>query len=225
MATTPGGGAIEAWTNLVIAQCLFTTTRPESATWHNGGGAVKLVNSVTSMSATRFISNKEIATAGGASGAAILCLRHDAVGRGCLFDKNNATSEGAVYFENAGCAISNSTISNNTSTWGNGAGLRAWTNCSLTLNNCVFSTNTTPFTGTNAGGGALYAENASIVNATGCSFYGNTAQYGGAIRVITNTPLKFDQLRSGGQLLTADGRRDIRGRYPLARSFSQVVHS
>ena len=102
----------------------------------------------------------------------------------CTFKNNSAADGGAILVYNSSATIEGCLFEGNTAA--NGGAIRiggTTTGLSVTIKDCDFKNNEA--TNTSNGGGAISKVQAIALNATGCTFDGNKAVYGGALFIYT----------------------------------------
>ncbi len=101
----------------------------------------------------------------------------------CVIERNTAVERGAglFFYEHCTPVIRTSRISRNTVSTFTGGGIYCYDNVSLTLQNCIVSSNTSEL----EGGGMYFSRSSPMV--IGCTFWGNSASNGAAL--ASNYPL------------------------------------
>lgn len=209
-ARSVSGGAIASQGNLTLNDCTFINN---SATQY--GGAVGYTSGYLTVNNSNFYNNTATVN-GGALASVAPNLPLDMILNNCYFLNNSATSGGAIfntgYLYLNGCdfnansahmggaiagettlIISNSSFENNHAS--NSGGAVGYNSCTVNVNNSIFNNNTAINTG-----GALAITSADLpvnININSCTFYYNTAQYGGSIfnignLTVTNSTFKFN---------------------------------
>ncbi|MGL4670278.1 MAG: transglutaminase domain-containing protein [Methanobacteriaceae archaeon] len=215
----PRGGAIcvgDSVTSLSVVSSVFLNN---SATDSTGGGVYSA--GLLNVSNCSFSGNRAVGNGGGVYSASATVIN-----RGSIFNDNDAVNGGAV-FASAGVTISNSSFVNNRASSNGGAlyssystvnignnsfftgnnasnGGGIYSSASVTVSNTNFNNNRA--TGT-TGGGAVFISSPSL-NVVSCSFTGNNASNGGAIRTsvsanIRGSTFSFNKATgSGGAVYT-----------------------
>ncbi len=221
------GGAIQNNGTLTVNNCKFTSnTAGWNGTSTNYGGAI---NNQGTLTVNNSIFNNNNARVGGAiynNPYATLDVNDN------TFSDNNARLGGAIY--NHGTSfVKGSTFTNNTA-WRGGAIYNLNYDQLLNIDNCVFNDNNATYIGgavyNNDGnvtvtgsiftnnsapkmGGAVYNE--GLFDVIGCTFTGNTADYGGAIRnwrtltVIGSTFTNNAAHETGGSIHNNGGASNV----------------
>jgi len=97
----------------------------------------------------------------------------------CRFENNFASDGGAVYNRSSSPSFTGCRFEGNKA-GSYGGGISNYGNCAPVMINCVFNGNMAGGDGTRYLGGAIYS-NAAFPQITNCTFYGNSAKYGGAL--------------------------------------------
>ena len=166
-----GAGMLSSGGNPVIDNCTFSNNTAE----YDGGG-LKLYGSLPTITNCSFLNNSA------EYGGALVVSHCNPVLSNCSFVGNTASVYGgavSISSGNSSPTMSNCTFASNVAPFGGGITVSG--DCSISLVDCNFYTNSsTNETGSQWGGGAIMNLNAHI-NLTGCILDENTATYGGGI--------------------------------------------
>jgi hypothetical protein len=158
----------------------------------NNGGAVQNSGTLT-------LTNVTIAASTAPNGGAIANPAGSTLNLiTCNLSNNTALGGGGAIANSGTLSITGSTLSGNVAQAGGGAIRSDGGAANVTIDNSIFTNNTSRNGGSSPGGGAIYSS--SITNITGSSFTGNTAS--------SNTPASDST--SGGALLN-EGQMTITG--------------
>ncbi|MBN2524841.1 MAG: right-handed parallel beta-helix repeat-containing protein [Deltaproteobacteria bacterium] len=116
-------------------------------------------------------------------GGGLLAYDAEVTIQNCVFRANSANDGGAVYADNALLRVSQSVFDDNYIFGGDGGGMAIYYSNSTLIVNCMFTDNSA-----GGEGGAIYSNNtyAGIYNGV---FFGNDANYGGAVYAAENTTI------------------------------------
>ncbi len=176
MATGSGGGIYnDAASPAVIRNCVF------SGNTAAGGGGGMVNGSSATITGCTFSDN--ISTGGFGGGGMFNTGTSAAVITNCSFIRNiSSQSGGAIYQQNGLSTITNCRFLEN-STSQNGGGLFTINSPTQVVNSIFWKNRST--VSNNGGGGAFnnnFAQPGNVPSFTGCSFWGNEASWGGALR-------------------------------------------
>ncbi len=147
---------------------------------------------------------REGAALGGSGGGIYVGANSNASVTACTITNNTAASGGGIHNTAGTLAVRNSTIVNNTAT-DSGGGLQSGSDQpssgSVTLQNCTITGNTAGTAG--YGGGAVTGYHSLI--AKNCTFYGNSANYGGNLADAGGSITLGNTIVAGGILIGQNG--------------------
>ncbi|MBD2767507.1 hypothetical protein IC235_06330 [Hymenobacter sp. BT664] len=178
-AINTGGAISNLLSNMTILNCSFKNNRTTSLTGGVGGtiyeDGARGDNGFTIIRNSIFEGSSTV----GDGGALFLQMYNNESSEvtGCTFRANSARLGGALWYEGAGSnGVSDPEYPLN----------KIPENTTLLFNSCVFDGNTaTQF------GGAVWLSKCILNEIHSCTFKNNTANYGGAIDLITNRPFTF----------------------------------
>ncbi|MBO4535667.1 MAG: hypothetical protein J5702_00520 [Bacteroidales bacterium] len=142
---------------------------------------------------------------------------------GVVADKNYAINGGGVYNQNGGTAtFTKCEFYGNEAQTRPGGAIRRSTdgtdeNVSITINGCIFKGNSTAWTGTGSGGGAIYFQKGTLTvqkadDGTRNSFINNVSLYrGGAICVDGTATAKISESDFSGNYTSGDNNYQLAG--------------
>lgn len=142
---------------------------------HTGDGGVYRPHGTNNIKYCTFKNNSS-----GKQGGALLLYNYNVTIEGCLFEGNTAVIGGAIH---TGADVNNNLYS-------------------VVLKNCDFVNNEA--TGSN-GGGAISKVKNNILTATGCTFDGNKAVYGGALFINTTKDVVVENCAFANNVATTNG--------------------
>ena len=122
----------------------------------------------------------------------------------CTFKNNSAADGGAILVYNGSATIEGCLFEGNTAA--NGGAIRiggTTTGLSVTIKDCDFKNNEA--TDASNGGGAISKVQAIALNATGCTFDGNKAVYGGALFINTTKDVVVENCAFANNVATTNG--------------------
>jgi len=190
-----------------------------------GGAALEVAYTGNANLSNCTFSGNDVYMQGGA-----VVLASDASGTfsNCTFSGNNGRKGGALFLQGyAGVSCTNCTFSSNTAanasdnTQGGGAVFLTssdGSSATKTFTNCTFSENSS-----NSGAGAFYGDGYVAYTLTTCTFTGNTATEGGAIRTTGTTTANINGCTFGGSASGAPNHSSGTGGAIYALSSANVV--
>ena len=189
-----------------------------------GGAALEIFNGGATVSNCTF-SNNDVYMQGGA-----VILANDASGTfsNCTFSGNNGRKGGALYLQgNAGVDCTSCTFSGNTASLASGGEQgggavfltsSAGSSATKSFTSCSFSENSSA-----SGAGAFYGDGYVNYTLTTCTFTGNSATEGGAIRTTGTTTANIRGCTFGGSASGAPNHSSGTGGAIYALSAASVV--
>lgn len=170
-----GGGLInDGGSPAVIVNCVFSKNTSSSS----GGGMVNGASATI-----RNCTFSENTASGGLGGGGLFNTGTSTQIINCLFIKNISGQSGGGIYQQLGAAVINNCQFLENSTSQNGGGLFTINSPTQVVNSIFWKNRST--VSNNGGGGAFnnnFAQPGNVPSFTGCSFWGNEASWGGALR-------------------------------------------
>lgn len=200
--------------SLTVTDCDISNNTSRSTTDNTYGGGVSLSFTPAVFTRTRIASNLTVSIIQ-ARGGGVSSFSSSPTFTDCTIASNVAesstggTSGGGFYINRSGlsastvsllrCTLTDNSLLPAAGRIGSGGGLYN-DSCTLSLANCILTNNR----GAGGDGGAMFAGTA-VSTLTDCTFSGNSANFGGAIRNIASTLTVTNCLFTGNTAVTAGG--------------------